>query len=59
MKEREKDDDFKLTEQLEDLSVIEEQAEETNGGAFDAQGRLLIGTEGGIWDQKSSPSSLK
>ena len=34
---------------LTDLPVADEQAKQTRAGGFDAQGRLLIGTEGGIW----------
>ena len=38
-------------EKLEDLPVTEERAEETKG-AFDANGRLLIGTEQGLFVDK-------
>jgi hypothetical protein len=37
---------------LTDLPVTDEQADRARGGAkggFDSQGRLLIGSEGGIW----------
>ena len=36
---------------LPDLPVADEQADATKGGdlTFDKQGRLLIGTEGGVW----------
>jgi hypothetical protein len=35
---------------LTDLPVPDEQADRATGGVrFDTQGRLLIGTEGGIW----------
>lgn len=35
---------------LADLPVTGEQADRATGGAqFDSKGRLLIGTEGGIW----------
>jgi hypothetical protein len=41
-------------DELTDLPVADQQANQARGGAesksrFDAQGRLLIGTEGGIW----------
>jgi hypothetical protein len=39
----------KQTESLSDLPVADEQANQTKAGAFDSQGRLLVGTEGGIW----------
>jgi hypothetical protein len=35
-------------EALTDLPVTDEQADRAKGGA-DPQGRLLIGTEGGLW----------
>jgi hypothetical protein len=35
---------------LTDLPVTDEQADRATGGPqFDSQGRLLFGTEGGIW----------
>ena len=39
---------------LTDLALADEQADRARGGAesksrFDSQGRLLIGTEGGLW----------
>ena len=34
---------------LTDLPVADEQAEQTRAGAIDQQGRILLGTDGGIW----------
>ena len=38
------------TDALTDLPANEEHADRATGGArFEGQGRLLVGTEGGIW----------
>jgi hypothetical protein len=36
---------------MTDLPVTDEQADRAKGGAELSQGRLLMGTEGGIWRQ--------
>jgi hypothetical protein len=37
-------------DKLADLPVSDEQADRATGGTqFDAKGRLIFGTEGGIW----------
>ena len=46
-------------EALADLDASKSESEEVQGGG-DSQGRLLIGTEGGIWREESAvPSSIK
>lgn len=50
-KENTKNEENNLqTDALTDLPVTNEQADRATGGpTFDPQGRLLIGTEGGLW----------
>ena len=50
MDEHERCDDDIQTESLTDLPVTDGQADSARGGAkSDPQGRVLLGTEGGIW----------
>jgi hypothetical protein len=47
----ENDESNSQADAMTDLSITNEQADRAKGGAELSSGRLLMGTEGGLWKQ--------